>query len=59
MARAATGTVVVLPRLWQREPPAQALVNAKIVRFPPVRRAPAIGECPFLPLWRDHPDPDD
>jgi hypothetical protein len=55
----ATGTVVVFPRLWQREPPQQAVVNAEIVRFPQPRRAVAIGECPFLPLWRDNPDPDD
>ena len=53
------GNVVVFPRLWQREPPPQALVNTKVVRFPPPRRAPAIGECPFLPIWRDRLDPDD
>jgi hypothetical protein len=50
--------VVVFPRLWQREPP-QAAVNAEVVRFPPLRREAAIGECPFMPIWRDRLDPDD
>ena len=58
-ASAVTRNVVVFPRLWQRGPPSQAVVNAQVVRFPPMRRAPAIGECPFLPLWRDDTGPDD
>jgi hypothetical protein len=55
-----SGDVVVFPKLWHRDtlPPADA--RGEVVQFPAAaRRAPAIGECAFLPFWRTDPDSGD